>query len=113
MPALFFFNACESGISVVGEDIGFIEQLYPDYALGFITTIFEIDDEVAGIFALEFYQNFFNGRKLIDALYEAKRSLIHKMGIYSVIGYTIWQCDPDLKYFGKDYVKKRTINKKK
>lgn len=113
LPALFFFNACNSGISIIGEEIGFIEELYPEYALGFITTIFEINDKVAGQFANKFYQNFFNGRKLIEAIYQAKRDLINNNALYSVIGYTIWQVDPELKYYGEDYIKNRTINQKK
>lgn len=113
LPALFFFNACNSGISIIGEGIGFIEELYPEFSLGFITTIFDVNDKVAGLFANKFYQNFFNGRKLIESIYQAKRDLIQNNALYSVIGYTTWQVDPELKYYGEDYIKNRTINQNK
>ncbi len=112
-PALFFFNSCDSGISIIGEKTGFIEELYPEFALGFITTMFEVNDKVAGLFANKFYQNFFNGRNLINSIYSSKRELIIDHGMYSVIGYNTWQVNPELRYFGEDYIKKRKLNKKK
>jgi len=113
LPALFFFNTCNSGTSIVQFRRNFIEVLFPDYALGFIVTMFKVLNDDAGIFAKKFYQNFFKGVPLLDALQKTKRDLINNYGIYSAIGYTIWQACPDLKYYLNQNINRRVINKRK
>jgi len=111
--AFFFLNACRSG-SI--QSLGYTDvltDLFPNYSLGFIATLYDLLDASAGNMPQKFYEIFIQqGKNIFDSFIESKRYLILSRKEYSALGYLIWQVNPNL-FYSKPNIKRPSLNKKK
>ncbi|MBL0883091.1 MAG: hypothetical protein IBJ16_07075 [Chitinophagaceae bacterium] len=104
--ALFFLNVCKSA-NLEGNFISNIfSDLFPDYALGFIATVYNLPDKEAAEMPERFYETFFNtSYPILRAYADAKRSLILSKRKLSALGYTFWLTNINLRYSEKEATK--------
>ncbi|MEQ9052075.1 MAG: CHAT domain-containing protein [Fulvivirga sp.] len=104
---LVFFNNCESGISHFDEG-NFIEELYPNYSIGFVATLFKVKNSNASFFAKEFYRYFIErGYSIIESLHKAKDVVTSdEKRFFSSIGYILWEIHPELTFSKHEPIKK-------
>jgi hypothetical protein len=85
LPALVFFNACESGrvrkaarpIKRLQESVSFAEAFLRGGIANFIGTYWPVGDESAEAFAKTFYRDIVNGQAVGDALLAGRRAVRH------------------------------------
>ncbi|MCH5375980.1 MAG: CHAT domain-containing protein, partial [Planctomycetes bacterium] len=101
LPALVFFNACESGrvrkaskpIERLRESVSFAEAFLRGGIANFIGTYWPVGDESAEAFAKTFYGDIVRGRAVGDALIAGRR-VVNKLGSFDWADY-IHYGDPD------------------
>lgn len=107
MPALIFFNACQTGRTeewrpegkALESTFGLANAFLLSGVNHYIGSLWEISEESGLHFAVRFYRNLFKGQSIGSALKQARLSLIEKYG-ESSIGWAsyILYGDPSKKY---------------
>jgi hypothetical protein len=103
LPALVFFNACQSArvrkapkpINELEKSVSFAEAFLRGGIANFICTYWPVGDESAEEFAKTFYQSIVDGQAVGDALL-AGRQVVHDLGNYDWADY-IHYGDPDFR----------------
>ena len=103
LPALVFFNACQSGrirkaarpIKRLQQSVSFAEAFLRGGVANFIGTYWPVGDESAEAFAKTFYRDIVDGQPVGDALIAGRRA-VHEIGSFDWADY-IHYGDPDFR----------------